>query len=192
MSSNDKSLALTATVLLILAIVIYYFSPSPMDKGTTNVVDLSVSVATTTQPEPAAKEIDMMVVPAGTLVQLINKERTAPLMESSVLDVRARIRAEIICGIPFDESAHDSFYTAHDASILSDLSNATAENLGRNFSGDLEATHSAFMDSPTHKENILNPIYHYAGTATVTCQQNAYGNQEITVEFFTGNVLESK
>lgn len=138
---------------------------------------------------------DMKVVVAnpssfeGSLVSLINNERKTSLKESSVLDVRATKRALEICNVPFDQSAHNSFYTTPGKSILSDVSNGTGENLARNFDGDAKATHTGFMTSPTHKANIVSPIYVYVGIGHVSCPPNQYGTEEVTVEFFTGDAI---
>lgn len=124
----------------------------------------------------------------GELLALTNKERKTPLVESAVLDQRALERAKVVCTIPFTESAHNSFHTGPGTSILSDLSNGTAENLARNFD-DATSTHTGFMASATHKKNIVNPIYLYMGIGHVLCPANDQGSRNVTVEFFTGQTI---
>lgn len=143
--------------------------------------------------------IDMKVVlnPTGfnkELLALTNGDRKAPIQESAVLDARAKVRAEYICTIPFTEAAHDSFYIINPnspspvTSILSDLSKFTAENLARNFDS-VEATNAGFMASVTHRTNIIDTGYQYMGIGHVVCSPNQYGNESVTIEFFTGSPL---
>lgn len=125
----------------------------------------------------------------GRLIALTNQERVTPLKESHELDTRALTRAYEVCQLPFNESAHDSFYTGPGTSILSDLSNGSAENLARNFP-DAASTHKGFMASPTHRSNIVNDLYEYVGIAHVICPKNEQGSQNVTVEFFISELIK--
>lgn len=188
-------ISLGVVIMGIAALTVDFSHPSalpnmPLAQETEEVLPPQVAPQKATVAPAEKPKIDMQVVSAGNMVQIMNGERVKPLQESATLDRRALARAQAVCNVVFDESAHASFYTGGNTSILSDLSNATGENLARNFNGDIQATNIGFMASPTHHANIIDTIYRYAGFAQVNCPQpNKFGTTDVAVEFFTGEAL---
>lgn len=104
------------------------------------------------------------------VLMLVNVFRSQPLVESHDLDARAQHRAEYMC-------AHNQW--SHDGWIQSfkGISYKYAgENLAKGFNGNTYVTVSAWINSPSHKENIVNIHYHHTGLG------QACG---ITVQLFT-------
>lgn len=123
------------------------------------------------------------------LVQLASKERGDYLEESEILNVLATTRAKYLCEHPFEhdgweESFKDLNYQARGENI--------AQNYGIRFD-ESETVHQAFMDSPEHRANILNPAYKFMGIGRAPCvmfgepgDTNEWGSADITVELFAG------
>lgn len=117
----------------------------------------------------------LAVVLAGTLpavadsvddeqrfLELINAERRAagagPLTVEPALVTGARRHAERMA------AAEDIFHNQN----LGDITDGwqlLGENVGRG--GNIETLHQAFMDSPGHRDNLLNPVYDLVGIGVV-------------------------
>ncbi len=90
-----------------------------------------------------------------SLLLLINLSRQTPLYVDPVLMERAQTRAEYLC-------AHAQWSHEGWTSSFAGMGGYVGENLATGFS-DATSTHQAFMASPTHRANILNPRYSHVG-----------------------------
>lgn len=109
------------------------------------------------------------------LLLMINASRIAvgdnTLIESHILDIRAQMRAEMLCAT--GQFSHDNFRVLDFAGLKYKWG---GENLARDFV-DATSTHEALMASPTHRANILKREYKEVGLGS-SCG--------ITVEIFKG------
>ncbi len=125
-----------------------------------------------TFPSPA----EFSTVTANRLIELTNKERAAAgfpvLMHNSALDNSAALKAEDM--LARDYFAHDSPLGTTPWEWFKQAGyNYTyaGENLAMNFS-EAEEAMTAWMNSPTHKANILNGNYDEIGIAVAVGQIN--------------------
>ena len=99
----------------------------------------------------------------------------APLKEDPILSQRAEIRAEQLCeGNQWSHEGWEEAYGQTDYRFH-------GENLAKGFN-DLHAAHQALMQSPSHRENILNPNYQRFGIG--------YSEEcDIVVQFYGGGFM---
>lgn len=95
------------------------------------------------------------------LLELINNERQkhslAPLKQNNKLNKVAMCRAKYL--VKNNKWTHDGWLEC-----FTGITGKRGENLARNFNTD-EATLLAWMNSPTHRDNILHKYYNYIGIA---------------------------
>lgn len=105
------------------------------------------------------------------VIELVNADRLSlgfgALTRDSQLDLAAQTKAEEM----FSHNLFDHFmpdgHTPWDFIDQSDYDYAYAgENLAMGWL-DTESQHEAWMNSPTHRKNILNPVYKDIGVAVV-------------------------
>lgn len=131
-------------------------------------------------------------IAAGDVVNLVNKERKsdglAALSRSSVLDRAAKDKANDM--IKNDYFAHtspagvDPWYWFEKEGY--DYKYA-GENLAINYT-EAKEQNEAWMKSPTHRKNILNPLYKETGVAVVEGKINGE-NSILTVQVFGTKVV---
>lgn len=90
------------------------------------------------------------------LLSLMNDIRVKPLKTSSSLTKVAKKRAEYLCSHPF---SHEGWLT------YETLFQYRGENLATGFN-DTNLLLKAWIDSPSHKDNILSINYTYIGMYT--------------------------
>ena len=105
------------------------------------------------------------------MVIIINSERSTPLVPDIQLTQIAQIRADNLCRT--GQWSHDGWLDSFKGVQYL----YAGENLARGFDS-LEEANKAFMQSPTHRANILNSHYQYVGVATSKCG--------VVVELFKG------
>lgn len=124
-------------------------------------------------------------VGVDTLSELTNQDRSKasqlPLKEDAELDREVSQRASKLCSAPFShESWEDSFNNLPYTHI--------GENIARNYP-DAESVNDAFMASPEHRQNILDPQFSDIGIDKVICgKNNPYGTSSVVVELFGGYI----
>lgn len=96
------------------------------------------------------------------LLFLINMARQTPLQESSILNERASIRAEQLCKA--NQWSHNNWKT----SFTGLKYNYAGENLAIDFKTDIDVF-IAFMNSPKHKDNIVNKKFKQIGIGKGSC-----------------------
>lgn len=103
-------------------------------------ISVSASQATTTQ-----------------MIPLTNFDRLKPLKENLLLMKAAQNRAQFFCDEPFSHTAEGltpwSFFNA-----VGYKYQYAGENLAKGYATPIDAE-IAFMNSPTHKANIVKPVY---------------------------------
>ncbi len=136
-----------------------------------------------TYPTPA----ELSAIISSNIVSLINQARTQagvePLNENSALVEYAQVKGQDM--INRDYFAHDTPEGKRPWQWINrgDYDYVYAgENLAMDFTS-AEMVHDAFMKSPSHRRNILNPKYKDVGISVLSGQLN--GNETILlVEFF--------
>jgi hypothetical protein len=130
------------------------------------------------------------------LIELTNKERQKqglpPVSESSALDKAAALKAQNM----FEENywAHfaPSGKTPWDFIIGSGYKFTFAgENLAKNFYNSDDVV-TAWMNSPTHRDNLLNPKYKDIGIAVVEGNLNGQKTTLIVQMFGTNEMIAAK
>lgn len=86
-----------------------------------------------------------------TLLILINLSRSVPLQQTAFLDQKAQSRAEYLCTHEFSHAGWEKWWTEVEEGVF-------GENLAKGFENDVSA-YIAFMNSKTHKDNIVNKKY---------------------------------
>lgn len=130
------------------------------------------------------------------LIELTNKEREKlglpPVSESDALDKAAALKAQNMFSENYWAHFAPSGKTPWDFILGSDYKFTYAgENLAKNFYGSDEVV-SAWMASPTHKENLLNPKYRDIGIAVVEGMLNGQKTTLIVQMFGTTESLAAK
>jgi len=136
-----------------------------------------------TYPTPA----ELAAIISSNMISLVNESRVEagvePLKENFVLASFSQNKGEDM--ITRDYFSHDTPEGKRPWQWIdrSEYDYVYAgENLAMDFSS-AEVVHAAFMKSPTHRKNILNPKYKEVGMAVLKGEMN--GNQTILlVEFF--------
>ncbi len=101
---------------------------------------------------------------------LANSARVTPLTPSIDLSQRAQVRAEYLC--EHNQWSHDGWQKSFEGVA----EKWRGENLAKGFA-DATSTETAWMASPSHRANLLNPYYKQVGIGQAC---------DITVELFTG------
>lgn len=102
---------------------------------------------------------------------LVNLIRPTPLVQTPQLNAIAQNRAEYICNTgKFSHENYEAFLLGFKKDTL------VGENLALGFDGSAFKVVSAWIGSKAHRENLLNPRYHFTGLGS------ACG---YTVELFT-------
>lgn len=113
-------------------------------------------------------------------VELINSERRSagagPLEVHPDLVEGARRHAERM-------AAEGRIFHNQNLGDVTDGWNLLGENVGRG--GNIETLHQAFMDSPGHRDNLLNPVYDLVGIGVVWSEGIPY-----VVEVFMDSIEE--
>ena len=136
-----------------------------------------------TYPTPA----ELAAIVASKMIALINESRieagVEPLAENTNLVQFAQVKGEDM--ITRDYFAHD---TPEGKRPWQWINRAeydyvyAGENLAMDFTS-AEVVHAAFMKSPSHRKNILNPNYKEAGIAVIDGELNGHATV-LLVEFF--------
>jgi len=120
--------------------------------------------------KPAVLGFSSSIAPEN-IIELTNNERTkkglVPLKENKLLSEAARQKASDM--FAFNYWAHVSPSGRTPWTFFNDVGykyQYAGENLARDFR-DSESVVSAWMNSPSHKENIINPKYEEIGIAVV-------------------------
>lgn len=91
-----------------------------------------------------------------TLVILTNAQRTTPVVPDLELSQRAQVRAEYLC--KHNQWSHEGW--------LDSFKGITAPHKGENLAygfANTQATQQGWLNSPSHKRNIVNPNFTYMG-----------------------------
>lgn len=113
------------------------------------------------------------------ILNRMNQERGVPVVAITDLTDRAKVRAAYLCENEFSHDGYILFFAGAPYSWI-------GENLAEGFD-DVGSMHQAWMDSPTHRANIVSGKYQYVGIAYQDCEDNEYGNTSITVVLFAGS-----
>ena len=89
------------------------------------------------------------------LIVLTMLARPTPILIDWELMARAQTRAEYLC--EHDQWSHDGWKDSFEG-----IAGVHGENLAKDFTS-VKKAHAALMDSPTHKQNILDPEFHSIG-----------------------------
>lgn len=160
---------------------------------------LTVQSATTASPQPTTKFKQAEVKPpvpltTANLTRLTNEERAKaglpPVTENALLNASAQAKAQDMANRNY--WSHDtpdgiepwSFITAQGYSY-----STAGENLACGFKDDSAEVIVGWMNSPTHKENIVNPKYSEVGfgileTPNYTCGNFPQSKRTIIVQHF--------
>jgi len=111
------------------------------------------------------------------VVMFTNAMRTHSLKEDTLLDMDAQVRAELLCFEPFSHAGFEKFNPGY---------HYYGENLAKGDDARVFATSlsvvTAWLNSPTHRENMLAERYQYIGVGRAVCKDGS--NRE--VQFFGG------
>lgn len=133
-------------------------------------------------------------VKTSTILTLTNKERAeaeiSALSESKILNQAAYNKAQDMFKYQYFEHTSPQGKTPWEFITKAGYDYAYAgENLAMDFES-IEATNEAWMNSPSHKANILNPKYSEMGSASVTGTFNGE-TTTITVEMFGTSAFDT-
>lgn len=115
------------------------------------------------------------------LLTLTNQDRasTSPLLNSNTLNAAAEIRGIELCTQAF---SHDGWEKQFDNLPYTHI----GENIARNYQ-DETLINYAFMASPDHRKNILDPNFSEMGSSDIQCgSYTQYGTKSVVVELFGG------
>lgn len=175
---------------LLVAVNVFALAPGEWVRGTDpidNTVESEVS-----EKEAREEEREVFIDTKGcdaqgdVIVDLVNAERQkvdAPcLVKIDSLMVSARQKSDVMteldcwghhCGGTWDQHIPiESLGAIH-----------WGENLAKGFGGDDVKTVQAWMDSPEHKETMLNPIYTHTGVGYSTGFVDGYDTEIVTNHF---------
>lgn len=155
-------------IALFLALILGVSPPVPV-KAPINVPVAQTVQGAITTPIQSIKPVITLVLDATTtsMLALTNGDREAngvyPLQENTLLMEAAQQRAEFLCNRPFSHTSDGSspWDSFHNVGYM--YTNA-GENLAEDYGTSTEVE-AAFMNSPSHRENILNPKYTDYGIA---------------------------
>lgn len=124
------------------------------------------------------------VIGPAQLISLANQDRATshivPLQENPILDKAAQKRADYLVSTGyFSHQDKEGQMPWHYFTETGYKFTNAGENLARGFK-DPESTETAFMNSPSHKANILNARYKDIG---IGISQDSQGNMYV-VEFY--------
>lgn len=127
------------------------------------------------------------------LIELTNQERVKkglePLEENEALDQAAQLKAQNMFSEGYWAHFAPSGKTPWDFILGSGYKFTYAgENLAKNFSGSSEVV-AAWLDSPTHRDNLLSSKYHDIGIAVVEGILNGQKTTLVVQEFGSTQVL---
>ncbi len=134
---------------------------------------------------PSAAEFSTITV--NRIIELTNEERVAeglaPLKHNSVLDMSAKLKAEdMLTNDYFAHNSPDGINPWHWFREADYNYTYAGENLAMNFI-EAEDAMQAWMNSPTHKENIMSPDYEDIGIAVVVGTIDGYKTTLVVQHF---------
>jgi len=163
-------------LIVILAAAFFYFNPlsqlSKIEKGVSNVVEDAKKIISTPPPLRYSEERAGSALTAEGVIEYTNIQRAkrglALLKENRILDSSAQIKAKDMFARQYFE--HQS-PTGEGVSDLADRVGydfiVLGENLALGNFKDDQALVQAWMDSPGHRENILNNSYGEIGVSVI-------------------------
>lgn len=122
-------------------------------------------------------------ITASRTIELTNQNRTSPVVEDKLLDKAAQAKAD-------DMAVHGYFSHIYNGKRAWDFMRESkydyyiaGENLAIDFSSS-EALVQAWMNSPTHKANIVNPRFNRIGIGIAEGEYQGH-RTKFVVEFFS-------